>query len=198
MESSSVRRVAKLKIWEFKDYDEYVAEQTKANKLKINWRYVKDHAISSIAKNKGDEQVKFIVCHGTRNGTEQKLFQKHYPSAKIIGTEISETATQFEMTIQHDFTMPIEEWVGKADIVYSNSFDHTIDPVKTIQTWRDQLSPEGTLYLEYNQGLSVCEPNDPLDATMKEVRDMIEDNELKIVTTLNGSCGGTTLVCKRK
>ena len=30
--------------------------------------------------------------------------------------------------------------IGKADIVYSNSFDHTIDPTSTIQTWRDQLN----------------------------------------------------------
>ena len=160
-----------MKIYKYKNYAQYVEEQTKANKIKLGWTYVKRPVIDSICSNysslrtedgvvKSNEDPSFIICHGTRKGTEQKLFKINYPNAEIIGTEISDTATLFRMTIQHDFTIPIEEWIGKADIVYSNSFDHTIDPV--------------------------------------EVWDMIIENGLEIETKLKGMHGGKILVCKRK
>ena len=198
-----------MKIYKYKNYAQYVEEQTKANKIKLGWTYVKRPVIDSICSNysslrtedgvvKSNEDPSFIICHGTRKGTEQKLFKINYPNAEIIGTEISDTATLFRMTIQHDFTIPIEEWIGKADIVYSNSFDHTIDPVRTINTWRDQLKTEGRLYLEYNENDRVCEPSDPLDASLREVWDMIIENGLEIETKLKGMHGGKILVCKRK
>ena len=46
--------------------------------------------------------VKFGLCHGTRTGKEQEWFRK-YLSCDVVGTEISETATQFPFTIQWDF-----------------------------------------------------------------------------------------------
>lgn len=198
-----------MKIYKYKNYEQYVEEQTKANKLKLGWSYVRKEAIDSICNNysslktedgvvKSNQDPSFIICHGTRKGNEQKLFRYNYPKAKIIGTEISDTAKLFEMTIQHDFTIPIEEWIGKADIVYSNSFDHTIDPVKTINTWRDQLSENGVLYLEYNEIHSVCQASDPLDATLREISNMLKENGLDIQAKLKGSHGGEILVCKRK
>ena len=185
-----------MKIYEYKDYNEYVENQTKANKQKIGWKFVRPHAIKSIADDRGAKEVNFIICHGTRNGAEQKMFKEHFPNADVIGTEISDTASQFEMTIQHDFAVQRQEWIGKADLVYSNSFDHSIDPVKTIQTWRDQLAENGTLYIEYNERLSVCEPVDCLDATTSEMEDLITSNGLRIRTKFKGSQGSDVLVCE--
>ena len=122
-----------MRVYEYKDYDDYVEAQTWTNKEKLTWRYVKPHTIKRICEHK--PYPAFIICHGTRNGTEQKYFKDNYPNAYVIGTEISETATQFPMTLHHDFTFPIEKWIGKADIVYSNSFDHTIDPEKIIANY---------------------------------------------------------------
>ena len=184
-----------MKIYEYESYEDYVAAQTRANKIKLKWVYVKEGTIGKIAKDKGTAEN--ILCHGTRNGTEQKYFKSHFPDAYIIGSEISETATQFPMTIQHDFAMVREEWIGKFDIVYSNSFDHSIDPEKTIQVWKDQLSDNGKLYLEYSEIESVCEPSDPLDATTKEIRDLIE-KYLKIENVIpNTGHGGCVFICKK-
>ena len=185
-----------MKIYQYKDYKDYVDWQTKINKIKVDWLYAREHAIENICKDKG--KANFIICHGTRNGGEMKLFLKRFPKAYIIGTEISDNAYQFEHTVQHDFTIPKEEWIGKADLVYSNSFDHTIDPEKTIQTWRDQLNPTGTMYLEYNQGQSVGNESDPLDATIEEVEKLIIDNGLNILRKFIGSQGSDVLVCERK
>ena len=93
--------------------------------------------------------------------------------------------------------MPREEWIGKADIVYSNSFDHSNDPKKTIEAWRDQLNETGSIYLEYNEGQSVCEPADCLDATETEVKELVENSGLTIVDRFIGSQGSAVLVCKR-
>ena len=84
-----------MKIYEYKDYNEYVENQTKANKQKIGWKFVRPHAIKSIADDRGAKEVNFVICHGTRNGTEQKLFKEHYPNADVIGTEISDRGTEF-------------------------------------------------------------------------------------------------------
>ena len=86
-----------MKIYKYKNYAQYVEEQTKANKIKLGWTYVKRPVIDSICSNysslrtedgvvKSNEDPSFIICHGTRKGTEQKLFRINYPSAKIIGT----------------------------------------------------------------------------------------------------------------
>ena len=39
----------------------------------------------------------------TKNGFEQKIFLKLIKNSKIIGTEISDTASKYENTVQHDF-----------------------------------------------------------------------------------------------
>jgi len=173
-----------IKIYQYKNYDDYVENQTRTNKLKLHWVYVNKKTINLIAQDK--KTANNILCHGTRNGAEQKFFEKHFPNAYIIGTEISDTADQFPMTIQHDFTLPKDEWIGKFDIVYSNSIDHSINPRQTILTWKDQLSNDGHLYLEYSEGQSVCQASDPLSATNNEIRDLIAKAGLTIVNELEG------------
>ena len=184
-----------MRVYDYKNYDEYVNEQTRANKNKIKWRYANPSIIQKISQHKGS--ANFIICHGTRSGAEQLWFKDNYPNCYIIGTEISDTAYQFEMTIQHDFAKPKEEWIGKADIVYSNSFDHSIDPQATITTWRDQLKDDGTIYLEYSESESVCEPVDCLDATQNEIIQLINKNGLKVKEIFKGSKGSNVLVCEK-
>ena len=137
-----------MKIYQYQDYAEYVQAQTQANVEKINLVHVTDYTIRHVAQYHG--AADHIMCHGTRNGAEQKLFLKYYPSADIMGTEISHTATQFDMTVQWDFHEQREDWIGRFDIVYTNSFDHSIDPKKALTTWRHQLNHQGRIYLEHS------------------------------------------------
>jgi len=89
----------------------------------------------------------FIVCHGTRNGLEQRAFAGFF-QCEVIGTEISSTATQFPLTIQADFHEFRAEWDRKADIVYSNSLDHAYDPAKALQAWARSVKDGGVILLE--------------------------------------------------
>lgn len=186
-----------MKVYNYKNYEEYVQAQTETNKAKLMWVYTNKEVVRQIVKDK--PFAANVLCHGTRCGAEQRYFKELLPEAEIIGTEISETAEQFEMTVKHDFTEPKEEWIGKFDIVYSNSFDHTIDPQKTITTWRDQLNNEGRLYLEYAEAQSIGNWADPLDATENEIRELISNNGLKILREIKSGVkhGGTLFVCEK-
>ncbi|MEJ0015745.1 MAG: hypothetical protein WDN25_04115 [Acetobacteraceae bacterium] len=48
----------------------------------------------------------------------------------MLGTEISDTATQSSTTIQWDFHEVKPEWLNSVDFIYSVSWDHRYDPVK--------------------------------------------------------------------
>jgi len=186
-----------MKIYQYEDYEDYVKKQTFHNRSKINWIYVKKSTIDTIVKDK--QSADNILCHGTRRGAEQEYFKKHFPNAYIIGTEISDTASQFPMTIQHDFTFPKEEWINKFDIVYSNSIDHSIDPLQTILTWKDQLVKDGRLYLEYSEDQSICTTADPLMATNDEIKQLIDDAGLIIIQQFGGNKNnGIVFICEKK
>lgn len=173
-----------VKVYEYKSYQEYVDVQTRENKKKLGWVYAHKDVMRGIHKVK--PMAGNILCHGVRNGKEMTFFSSYYPHAKIQGTEISETATQFKNTIQWDFQEVKEEWIGKWDIVYSNSYDHAIKPVETLAVWRDQLAEGGSLFLEYSEKQSIGNENDPLDATLDEVITMVKEAGFQNVKILNG------------
>lgn len=133
-------------------YEEYVANQTRTNKLKINNKWVREENIIDI-KNHCDKlnlSPKKILCHGTRNGAEIKYFQKHFPNSQVIGTEISNTAEKFPDTVQFDFHDIKEEWINQFDIVYTNSWDHSYDLDKATNSWIKQLNENGIMVLDWS------------------------------------------------
>ena len=191
-----------MKIYEYKNYDEYVDEQTKANKVKLASIWVQKSTIDQIAQRV--LYPKAIMCHGTRNGSEQNYFQQIYgENVEIIGTEISETATQFNMPVQHDFHEQKQEWVDHFDILYSNSFDHSYDPWKCIKTWGDQLKQGGWAFLEMStdRKINVSRPSDPLKIeSTKEVMDLLEHGGLECIDEFYNQTHGVncTIYAARK
>jgi hypothetical protein len=159
-----------MKIYKYENYDHYKSKQTEANKIKIRNVWVSIDTIRSISDIHG--KANKILCHGTRNAAEQKYFKKFYPEAFIVGTEISDTASNFEMTVEWDFHNEKDEWKGIFDIVYTNSLDHCIDPVKALTTWKNQLSGNGKLYLEYFFEARSREW-DPFEANRTELQELL-------------------------
>lgn len=188
-----------MRIYEYKNYKEYLDTQNKTTKTKNNWVYAQKNVIKSIAEYKGFA-IKDILCHGTRAAGEQKYFLEQYPNAYIMGTEICDTAESFPMTTHWDFNKQKDEWIGKFDIVYTNSFDHSITPFETLGVWKEQLKPTGTLFVEYASRQSRCHAADPLDATDDEVRKMIIDNNMiiKKEITQDVKHSGRVFVCEVK
>tara|TARA_R110000868_G_scaffold886_4_gene6745 strand:+ start:2734 stop:3306 length:573 start_codon:yes stop_codon:yes gene_type:complete len=188
-----------MKIYQYKDYEEYVKWQIHTNKVKKGWVYVSRGTIEQIARDKVTAST--IICHGTRAAYEQEFFKIYFPDAEIIGTEISDNATEYPMTVQHDFNVQKPEWVGKFDIIYSNAIDHSIDPKATLSTWRDQLNSTGRLYVEYSQQQSIPggTVNDPLDATTEEVEKLLLEIDLTIVGKIEDQvrANGVVFICEK-
>jgi len=174
-----------MKIYEYESYEEYKKHQTEANKRKIQVVWVRSHVIRETKRFVDDPQI--ILCHGTRNGKEQKLFKENYPNAKVLGTEISDTASSFPDTIEHDFQEEIPEFVNACDIVYSNSFDHSINPKKCLTTWSNQLKEGGYLFLELMIGNeNRSKASDPLEIEKGEVREIVKELDLVYVDSYSG------------
>ena len=76
-------------------------------------------------------------------------------------------------------------------------FDHTIDPEKTITTWRNQLNPQGKIFLEYSERSSRGHRQDPLDATNKEISSLIGDNGMIVEEVWRDGIqhGGVIFIC---
>lgn len=143
------------------DYKQYRRIQEDGNKRKLDWVAVLEPNIEFLSNYiiARMPDPKFGICHGTRRGKEQEWFRK-YLGCKVIGTEISETATQFPHTIQWDFHEVKPEWLDAVDFIYSNSFDHTYDPEKCLSAWMSCLKKGGLCLLEYSSA------NEPLGANM--------------------------------
>ena len=161
-----------LRVQNYDSYGHYVECQTEANKEKLNWPFKKEDHVQWIKSKKLGAMN--IICHGTRNGGEQKIFKKYYPDAYIIGTEISDTAYQFDMTTQHDFTEQKFEWISKFDILYSNAFDYSFRPEETIETWKEQLSYDGKMFIEWSDYYNAkSSHSDPVSGTSQEFMDFL-------------------------
>ena len=182
-----------MKVYQYKNHEEYVAAQVEANVRKIKNVWVDRRTIEIIAA-KHDSVTK-VLCHGTRNAKEQKYFQEFFPTAQILGTEISPTADQFPMTVQWDFHEVNADWVGSMDIVYSNAIDHSYDPVLALRTWANQLAHNGRLYVEhaYAPEDNYARASDPLEIHDPEIREIIQDLGLTLehtfdTTGIKGRC----------
>lgn len=154
------------------DYKKYRKIQQEGNLRKIentwviegNIKFLSDYLAKSLGS------VSFGICHGTRRGNEQKWFRE-YLSCEVIGTEISESATEFPHTIQWDFHEENPEWNGKADFIYSNSFDHSYDPEACLNTWIKALKVGGFCILEHSN-LHAPEEASELDPFGAEIEIM--------------------------
>jgi hypothetical protein len=156
------------------DYEKYREIQQAGNKRKIENVWVREGNIEFLSKliSRIAGPVRFGICHGTRRGKEQEWFRKFLgPGAEVIGTEISETASEFPHTIQWDFHEVKPEWLGAVDFIYSNSFDHSYDPQKCLSAWLSCIRPGGVCILEHSSahGPGGTSELDPFGADITEM-----------------------------
>ena len=151
------KRLVDFYLHEYQSYEQYRDIQTYHNKRKIDRVWADEATLTMLC----DELRREIpgkvhltgICHGTRNGFEQSFIAAH-AGHDVIGTEISDTADQFERTVQWDFHDVNEAWVSKFDFVYSNALDHAWNPKLALETWLNQLNSTGVLALEYAESHS--------------------------------------------
>ena len=159
------------------DYDRYKSVQIAGNHRKLTFQWVDEKTIAYLSRYilSRTSLPSFGICHGSRRGAEQAWFSKHLNGCHVIGTEISDTAAQFANTVQWDFHEPRAEWVGAADFVYSNSWDHAYDPRRAFSAWLQQLNEGGLLILEHTPGHVKATELDPFGATLEELCQIVKD-----------------------
>lgn len=143
------------------NYDQYKKDQTEINKRKIDRVFEYEENIKMLTNYILSRKypIKFGLCHGTRQGKEQEWFMKYFKElsqktveAKVLGTEISDTAKQFPNTIQWDFHEIKDEWVDKVDFIYSNSLDHSYDIEYCLKQWIKCLTIDGLCIINVGTG----------------------------------------------
>ena len=141
-----------VKIYKYKNYDEYKETQISYNKKKIEHVWADEKTLEKISEflleNVSTGIIKGI-CHGSRNGFEQNFFNKKKNKFHVIGTDISDTAENYKDSVTHDFHEEKKEWLNNFDFVYSNSLDQSFDPRKALQAWLNQLKKNGFLIIEH-------------------------------------------------
>ena len=142
-----------FKIHKYKNYEEYKDTQIFFNKQKINKVWADENTLKIISnflkENIKSEKIKGL-CHGSRNGFEQKCFINEIPNAEVIGTDISETANDYDNSIVHDFHDEKKDWIENFDFVYSNSLDQSYDPEKALNTWINQVKKDRYVIIEHS------------------------------------------------
>ena len=169
-----------MTLYQYPDYETYRTVQTAGNKAKLDWQFVTEGHIATLAAalDAAVGPVRFGLCHGTRRGQEQAWFTRHLSGApEVLGTEISDTADQFPNTVQWDFHDVNPDWDGRADFVYSNSWDHAFDPARAFGAWMQSLRPGGWLMLDHTRGHNPVAANalDPFGVTFERLNRMLHD-----------------------
>lgn len=101
--------------------------------------------------------IEFIICHAVRCGYESKYFMDKFGVERVFSTDLQGDAFMFDRTnfYAQDFDTLPDEWVNKFDLLYSNSIDHSRDPINTLVTWSKQLKDSGLMVVTFSWGDKV-------------------------------------------
>jgi hypothetical protein len=165
-------------VHKYRSYEEYVKEQIKGNKANATGQWGKQDEIKYLSQYllKNFKNIKKGICHGTKQGNEQKWFSE-FTGAHVIGTEISDVAEKYANTVRWDFNEVKPEWINDFDFVYSNAFDHTYDPVKCLKSWMSCVNKTGCCIIEWTFAHTEKYTSriDPFGATHEEYSKLIVD-----------------------
>ena len=181
-----------MKIKKFPSYEKYKKCQIKYNKKKIDKvSVVKKNILKAseflLKYNRNANNVMdFGLCHGTRNGHEQRWFRE-FLGIDVLGTEISDTAKDYPNTVQWDFHNVKKEWVNSCDFIFSNSLDHSYDPSMCLKQWGKCLKEgSGLIVLEVGRfhGEAHVRGPDCFGATFDEHKIMFRSLGFDIINVI--------------
>lgn len=153
-------------VHEYSSYEEYKQVQIFHNKRKLHNVWADEATLDLVIERVKNEyqgsRLLSAICHGTRNGFEQNYIASKL-EVEIIGTDISETASQFPKSVQWDFHDRNDKWIDRCNFIYTNSLDQSWKPQLALSTWLDQLQKGGLLFIEHTvahgpQGAGEMDP----------------------------------------
>lgn len=165
----------------FSSYEDYVEAQRQTVARKGTGPYFTDAEMDRIAEWCKDHglEVKTGICHGARNGLEAEELMKRLPGSTIFGTDLfphsgrSRLVPTKAKVVEWDFNKKNRRWMGRFDLVYSNSFDHAFNPRWTLRVWFGQLREGGALFLQWTKWNLGVRQGDCLGGQLTEFVDLV-------------------------
>lgn len=139
---------------EYSSYEQYREVQIFHNIRKLKNVWADEVTLNRVATILTERFLQLPIsglCHGSRNGFEQNYLRSLPFEIKAIGTDISETANDFENSIQWDFHDVRDDWKAAFDFIYTNSLDQSWQPKKALLSWLEQLNENGVLIIEHTE-----------------------------------------------
>ena len=168
-----------MKLHKFRSYRQYRRAQIRKNKDQIDATYAIPEVMQATAAYIQEHlpDANFGICHGAKHGWEVQQL-RDLLEIDVIGTDISPTAKKFEHMIQWDFHEVKDEWRGRTDFIYSNTLDHSIDPVMCLERWAETLRAGGLIFLEWSpwHGEAHSTADDPFGASLEEYVRLLSAN----------------------
>jgi len=170
-----------MKQIKFSSYEQYLHAQRLTVMKRGFGPYFCDMEMIRIAEwcRRNGLQVRYGICHGARNGLECDELMRHLPMSEIIGTDIAPYSGKSKQmagqakVIEWDFNKQRKEWIGRFDLVYTNSLDHSNDPPTTLSVWLEQLVWNGALFVQWNRSNLNVKGGDCFGADLLEMIDLL-------------------------
>jgi hypothetical protein len=90
---------------------------------------------------------------------------------KVTGVELNPLAKREDVFIGSFDQLP-EEWSGRFQVIYSNSFDHSQDPNRTVAEWKRVSAPGAYVIIAFSYSQTLSD-HDPLGGlTLEKIKDL--------------------------
>ena len=127
-------------------YGQYRDTQIRHNKRKLKNIWADEATLAAIVDDlRAHGLGETGICHGARNGFEVTWLREHL-GGEVIGTDISETATQFPHMHIWDFHDDNPDWEERFEFVYTNSLDQAMEPSRALNAWAADRSAGPNIY----------------------------------------------------
>lgn len=98
---------------------------------------LKNHAIAGLAA--AQDNTKY-AHDKLKLARQYSLGAGNYSDGRVMGVEINPDAKRPDIFIGSFDDLPVE-WNGQFDLLFTNSFDHSMDPTKTVAEWKRVAAP---------------------------------------------------------
>jgi len=91
--------------------------------------------------------------------------------AQVRGVEINPAAARPDVHVGSYDELPAE-WSGEYDLLFSNSFDHSMDPTKTVAEWKRVAAPGAFVIIGFAQELEPTTTDPTANISLQTLGDL--------------------------
>jgi hypothetical protein len=90
---------------------------------------------------------------------------------RVVGVEVNPSATRPDIHIGSFDELP-QDWNGKFDLLFSNSFDHSMDPQRTVDEWKRVAAPGAYVIVGFTEDQKQSDHDPTTGLSFKTLGDL--------------------------